>query len=105
MQQLSKLNSDIHALNLSYLMCLRELAKVDPSEASVRFGVDRSMATRVAEMPVDKIQTLANPTMLQFSMRANNQVRSIMNGDESASLRSVMSMLGEASNDSEWRDE
>ena len=87
---------DIHELNLSYLFCLREMAREDVSEAAVRFGVEQSLAKSIAESSVEGLREIASPTMLQFKIRAPIQMRSVLKGeDESAPLKTAISMISE----------
>lgn len=88
---------DIHELNLSYLFCLRELAREDVAEAALRFGVDQGLAQALADASIERIKSIAEPAMLQFRMRATNQLRNMLRAtDDHASLLNAVSLLGEA---------
>lgn len=87
---------DIKELNLAYLFCLREFAKANPLEASIRFGVDRDVIDALAEATVDQIRALADPAFLQFKMRSPGNLREILKGNEQARSRAVVHMIAEA---------
>lgn len=89
-------SKDIQDLNITYLFCLREMAREDPAEAAVRFGVEQSLAKAVAELSIEGIREIANPAMLQFKIRAPIQMRSVLKGgDETALLKAAISMISE----------
>lgn len=90
--------NDLHELNIAYLFCLREMARKDPTEAAVRFGIDVSLAQSVAESSVDRIREIADPAILQFRMRAPNHMRNVVReGDSTSKLLSTITMLAEVS--------
>lgn len=87
---------DIQDLNLSYLFCLREMAREDTGEAAIRFGVEQSLAKAIAEASVEDLRKMANPSLLQFKIRAPMQMRVLLRGDDaSASLKTAISMISE----------
>lgn len=93
---MDKKSKDIQELNLSYLFCLREMAREDIGEAAVRFGVEHSVAKAIAEASVEGLRALASPTMLQFKIRAPMQMRTLLKGeDDSAHLKTAISMISE----------
>lgn len=90
-------SQDLYELNLAYLFCLREMARKDVAEAAVRFGIEPSMAQAVAESSLERIRSIADPSMLQFKMRASTQMRSLIReGDGPSKLLATISLLSEA---------
>jgi hypothetical protein len=88
---------DVYELNLAYLFCLREMARKDVTEAAVRFGIDQTLAQTIAEASIDRIRSIADASMLQFKMRAPNQVRSLIRDtDGPAKLLNAISLISEA---------
>ncbi len=61
--------SEISALSLSLLHLMREIARKDPSEASVYFGVTEEIARLVAECTVDDLHAIAAPGVMLFVPR------------------------------------
>lgn len=87
---------DVYELNLSYLFCLREMARKDVTEAAVRFGIDQTLAQSIAEASVDRIRGIADASMLQFKMRAPNQFRTLIRDAEGpAKLLNAVSLISE----------
>lgn len=90
-------NDDIYELNLSYLFCLREMARRDVAQAAVRFGIDQSLAQSIAESTVDRIRGIADRSMLQFKMRAPVQFRNLIRDEEGpGKLLNAISLISEA---------
>ncbi|NLC21097.1 MAG: hypothetical protein GX771_04205 [Halomonadaceae bacterium] len=91
-------NRDIQELNLAYLFCIREMARRDLAETALRFGIDQSLVQALADSSVDKIRSIADPSMLQFKMRASTQMRTMLRTDASAtsSLLNAVSLIAEA---------
>lgn len=89
-------SNDLHELNIAYLFCLREMARKDPSEAAVRFGIDVTLAQAVAESSVDRIREIADPSIAQVRMRVPQHMRNVVReGDSTSRLLSTISMLAE----------
>jgi len=90
-------SQDLYELNLAYLFCLREMARKDVAEAAVRFGIDQSLAQAVADSTIDRIRAIADPSMLQFKMRASTHIRSLIReADGPSRLLATISLLSEA---------
>jgi hypothetical protein len=91
-------NRDIHELNLAYLFCIREMARRDPAETALRFGIEQSLVQALADSSLDKIRSIADPSMLQFKMRASTQMRALLRNDDCAptSLLNAVSLIAEA---------
>lgn len=90
------MNKDIKDLNIAYLFCLREAARKDPSEASIRFGVDVAFAKAIAESSAQSIREAACPSLLQFKIRSSKQLtEALVGGENKASIKSVAAMVSE----------
>lgn len=91
-------NNDIHELNLLYLLCMREMARTDVAETALRFGLDQSLVQALSESSVDKIRSIADPSMLQFKMRASNQLRMMLRSDNTDTplLLNAITLISEA---------
>lgn len=91
------MNKDIKELNVAYLFCLREIAKRDPSEAALRFGVDVAFAKTVAEASVQTIREAACPSLLQFKVRGSKQLTEVfVEGDSKVKIKTVAALVSEA---------
>lgn len=62
---------DFYQLNLAYLHAARELARIDPEEATLRFGLSRDVIDALVEAGVDDLQRVATSSFLLFQPRGN----------------------------------
>ncbi|CUB06071.1 flagellar transcriptional regulator FlhD [Marinomonas fungiae] len=62
---------DFYQLNLAYLHAARELARIDPQEATLRFGLSRDVIDALVEAGVDDLQRVATSSFLLFQPRGN----------------------------------
>lgn len=61
--------TDIQALNLAYLVLLRQHIDVDPKEAAIRFGVDATVVDAVAKASPAELRCHANRDFVMVKMR------------------------------------
>ena len=71
----------VKKLNIMYLSLLREVAQRDVKEAVVRFGVEQSVAERIALLDVEQVISLSDCSILQFKMRAPIAMRQAFKQD------------------------
>jgi len=64
---------DIRALNLHWLMVLRDLANRDPAAATHRFGAPKELIASVLRMSLEEIQKLADCDALLFAPKITSQ--------------------------------
>lgn len=93
---------DFYELNLAYLHAARELARLDPSEAVMRLGLNLDLIGALAEIGIEDLQRLASSSFLIFQPRGNpHQLLEMIKarGDgipRIAHLLSSLSISGEA---------
>ena len=62
---------DFYQLNLAYLHAARELARIDPQEAVLRFGFTRNMVEALITAGFDDLQRVATSSFMLFQPRGN----------------------------------
>lgn len=62
---------DFYQLNLAYLHAARELARIDPQEAVLRFGLTRDVVDALIDAGVDDLQRVATSSFMLFQSRGN----------------------------------
>ncbi|ENM5772202.1 flagellar transcriptional regulator FlhD [Vibrio mimicus] len=62
---------DFYQLNLAYLHAARELARSDPQEAVLRFGLTRDVVEALINAGVDDLQRVATSSFMLFQPRGN----------------------------------
>lgn len=62
---------DFYQLNLSYLHAAREVARFNPQEATVRFGLTKDVVEALAQAGVEDLQRIASSSFLLFQPRGN----------------------------------
>lgn len=62
---------DFFQLNLAYLHSARELARIDPQEAALRFGLSQDVVDALIDASIDDLQRVAASSFLLFQPRGN----------------------------------
>lgn len=62
---------DCYQLNLAYLHSARELARYDPQEAAMRFGITRDVIDALINASIDDLQRIATSSFMLFQPRGN----------------------------------
>ena len=63
------LASDLHALNLRFLLLVQQTAKVHTDEAVRTFNVNQSTCERIAKMSIDQVRDLAQANTPLFQSK------------------------------------
>ncbi len=99
---MTKNQEDTFQLNLAYLHVAREVARQDPHEAIVRFGLTRDLVQALTHAGLDDLQRVATSSFLLFKPRGNQKqlVEMVKNQGKGfpriAYLLSTVSHKGEA---------
>jgi len=72
----STVHKDVQALNLQLLLIARELARVSPAEAYIRFGLEPDELELLADADVERLRTLSSQGKATF--RPNFTSRDIL---------------------------
>jgi DNA repair exonuclease SbcCD nuclease subunit len=96
-ERLTSTQVAVKKLNIMYLSLLREVAQRDVKEAVVRFGVEQSVAERIASLDVEQVISQADCSILQFKMRAPIAMRQAFKQDvdEMRRVAAIASMISD----------
>lgn len=66
-------NQDFYEFNYSYLHAARELARSNPQQAVVRFGLSPEVVDALVDAAVEDLRRVANSSILLFQPRGNQR--------------------------------
>lgn len=76
---------EISQLSLSFLHILREIARTDPEEASIYFGVGEDVIQKIAQCDIADIQNISRMGIMLFTPRIKSKQMRALFSDPSSS--------------------
>lgn len=84
---------DIHSLNESYLVILRDAVKSNMAQACLAFGIEEQLARRIGEMSLTEISKVASTNQVLFKTSLTSEILANLARIADPGKRAVMASL------------